>query len=79
MNHEDGPAIKCDICEEWSHIACQQEGRASNLPARAKFICDFCSLEDIMPSKQLQRASEQWYDLTPVICIQQKKAYAIWQ
>ena len=61
IDHEEGPAIRCDECGDWSHIACQQDGRASNLTVKAKFICDFCSLNDIMPSKQLLRVSERWY------------------
>lgn len=28
---EEGLAIQCDECKDWSHVACQREGRASNL------------------------------------------------
>lgn len=34
--------IQCDICESWSHIACQKNGRASNMRSNQKFKCDLC-------------------------------------
>ncbi|KAG1721806.1 hypothetical protein EDB19DRAFT_1646166 [Suillus lakei] len=30
--------IKCDECDNWSHIACQRNGRASSLRSREKFL-----------------------------------------
>ncbi|KAG0691978.1 hypothetical protein DFH29DRAFT_1074083 [Suillus ampliporus] len=36
--------IKCDECDNWSHIACQRNGRASNLRPREKFTCDLCNI-----------------------------------
>lgn len=39
-----GGAIQCNECKDWSHIACQREGRASDLPEDTGFICDFCDL-----------------------------------
>ncbi|KAF9030656.1 hypothetical protein BJ165DRAFT_1358700 [Panaeolus papilionaceus] len=35
-----GPAIQCDECKGWSHIAYQRNGRASNLTPKESFICD---------------------------------------
>jgi hypothetical protein len=47
--HEHGVAIQCDECCDWSHIACQRDGRASNLAPDARFICDSCDLSHHFP------------------------------
>ncbi|KAF9032059.1 hypothetical protein BJ165DRAFT_1358081 [Panaeolus papilionaceus] len=52
----NGPAIQCDDCKGWSHIACQRNGRASNLSAKESFICDNCDPTHILPKR---RASER--------------------
>ncbi|KAF4620872.1 hypothetical protein D9613_000021 [Agrocybe pediades] len=41
---EEGEAIQCDDCRDWSHIACQRYGRAHSLKEDEPFICDFCDL-----------------------------------
>jgi len=57
---QDGPAIQCNMWNDWSYIACQREGRASHLHPKTKFICDFCSFDNILPTRQAKQASERW-------------------
>ncbi|KAF9455241.1 hypothetical protein BDZ94DRAFT_1327669, partial [Collybia nuda] len=38
----EGEAIQCNECNDWSHIACQTDGRASGLKKDEKFFCDMC-------------------------------------
>lgn len=41
--------VKCEECDNWSHIACQRNGRASNLRSREKFVCDHCNIDELVP------------------------------
>ena len=41
-HQEDGEVVQFNECREWSHICCQRDGRASNLPKNKPFICDTC-------------------------------------
>ena len=45
FHQKDGEVIQCDDCQEWSHIGCQQNGRASNLSPKDTFHCDKCDPE----------------------------------
>ena len=36
--------IQCQECENWSHISCQREGRASMLGPKDHFLCDNCDV-----------------------------------
>ena len=41
-HQEDGEVVQCNECRDWSHICCQRDGRASDLPENKPFFCDNC-------------------------------------
>lgn len=41
-HQDDGEVVQCDECGEWSHVGCQRDGRASDLPKKKSFLCDTC-------------------------------------
>lgn len=41
-HQEDGEVVQCNECRDWSHICCQRDGRASDLPEDKPFFCDTC-------------------------------------
>jgi hypothetical protein len=55
---EDGEVVQCEECKDWSHIACQRNGRASNLPKNKPFLCDSCDPEVI--KQVLHGNSKKW-------------------
>jgi hypothetical protein len=62
---EEGVAVQCDECRDWSHIACQQNGRASLLGDKDRFVCDFCDALAILNPQyhKMQRESARKYVL----------------
>jgi len=62
-HQDDGEAVQCNECRDWSHVACQQDGRVSSLGKDEPFLCDSCDLEAIkrlLPSRgSVTRASER--------------------
>ena len=55
---DEGAAVKCEECGDWSHIACQRDGRASVLKKKNKFICDFCDALDVLRPQYHQKERE---------------------
>ena len=56
----EGEAVMCNECQDWSHIACQRNGRASNLRAKEAFYCDFCLVRvPGMGKSEKDRAAER--------------------
>ena len=54
----EGTAVKCEECGDWSHIACQWNGRASLLKDKDKFICDFCDALNLLRPQYHQKEQE---------------------
>lgn len=42
LDIEEG-IVQCNVCEEWSHLACSKDGRASTLRADEPYTCDWCN------------------------------------
>ncbi|KAJ6489664.1 hypothetical protein C8R47DRAFT_476034, partial [Mycena vitilis] len=38
----EDPAVKCDRCQDWSHLSCQRDGRAFDNKSADPFECDTC-------------------------------------
>lgn len=74
---EEGTAVQCDECRDWSHIACQRNGRASLLGNKDKFICDFCDALTVLHPQfhEKQRESARKYVL---LNIQSSNLYNFW-
>ena len=56
---EEGTAIQCDECKDWSHVACQRNGRASGLGEKDTFVCDLCSLATVAVAQKRLRKLER--------------------
>lgn len=58
---EHGEVVQCSVCTDWSHIACQREGRADRLTG--KFTCDTCGGKTvvILAKPKSQRVLTQYY------------------
>ncbi|KAF5379487.1 hypothetical protein D9615_006638 [Tricholomella constricta] len=85
---EEGQAVQCDECRNWSHIACQKEGRASRLGEHEPFLTsERKKIEQEtrmkLPLKErlkegcgaLARHGKFWY---PVRLIQSEKMQSRW-
>jgi hypothetical protein len=55
---DDGAAVKCDECGDWSHIACQRDGRASLLKPKDEFICNCCDALNVLHPRFHQKERE---------------------
>jgi hypothetical protein len=56
---EEGTAIQCDECKDWSHVACQRNGRASGLGEKDIFVCDLCSIATIVVARRLRKSERK--------------------
>jgi len=67
---DEGMTIQCSDCLEWSHVACQRDGRASLISSKRKFICDICEgLVILLPGYQKkQRESVRKCVIITYIC-----------
>lgn len=74
---EEGTAVQCDECHDWSHVACQRNGRASLLGNKDKFICDFCDALTVLHPQyhKKQRESARKYVL---LNTQSSNLYNFW-
>jgi hypothetical protein len=64
---DEGSTIQCNDCLDWSHVACQKDGRASQLAEGKKFICDICEGQAVLlpRNQRKQRESTRKY----VLCL----------
>lgn len=51
---EEGDAIQCELCQSWSHKACQTDGKASSPGVR--FKCHMCTGEVMTSFKEMKKA-----------------------
>jgi hypothetical protein len=56
-HQDDGEVVQCDECREWSHVGCQRDGRASDLPKKKTFLCDTCDPSIIKETLSGRRSS----------------------
>lgn len=56
LESETQEFIQCEQCQNWSHIACQRDGRASSLRKDARFVCDECDMTQMKMDLQPQSA-----------------------
>lgn len=64
---EDEKCIQCGTCSQWSHIACQYDGRASKLAAKARFTCHDCDISkfvDILRPKSHRKEKQAFIELS---------------
>ena len=55
--------VQCIFCNQWSHVACQTDGRADPSTLIEDFICDSCQGPRYVMTVSISLINSYWHDL----------------